>query len=184
MAKVDNMMKEHITAAKKWLGKAETSLNNQNNIRGDIHLMLAEAELKRAKEKNKQSFILSVKQWGIILSLSICVFAAIAFFMPEKNNQDKSIATKPASVVSVNKARIEAADPAASQQAVAKIKNTLPIRQEARVVSAKDNNKIISKINKPAVSENELKTNPSIQSNVPSKEMQQLMRTAKKTLQE
>lgn len=44
--------KAHIEAAQNWLGKAASSLEAENEIRSDLHLMLAEAELYRAKRRS------------------------------------------------------------------------------------------------------------------------------------
>lgn len=43
-------MKKHVTAAKEWLGKAEQSFDQENEIKGDLNMMLAQAELQRAQE--------------------------------------------------------------------------------------------------------------------------------------
>ncbi|BEU87213.1 hypothetical protein TAMA11512_06770 [Selenomonas sp. TAMA-11512] len=49
MAERDKLAhKAHIQAAQNWLGKAASSLEAENEIRSDLHLMLAEAELRRA----------------------------------------------------------------------------------------------------------------------------------------
>lgn len=48
----DKKIRQHITAAKGWLSQAEDSLAQENAIQGDLKLMLAQAELKRAQEKN------------------------------------------------------------------------------------------------------------------------------------
>ena len=50
MAKNRNTFRHHIRAAREWLGRAENSLDKENDIRGDLNLMLAQAELQRAKE--------------------------------------------------------------------------------------------------------------------------------------
>ena len=50
--KQDREIRQHITAAKGWLSRAEDSLEQENAIQGDLKLMLAQAELKRAQEKN------------------------------------------------------------------------------------------------------------------------------------
>ncbi len=42
--------RRHVRAAREWLGRAENSLEREDNIRGGLNLMLAEAELQRAKE--------------------------------------------------------------------------------------------------------------------------------------
>ena len=36
---------EHIRAAREWLGRAEDSLAQENDVQGDLKLMLAKAEL-------------------------------------------------------------------------------------------------------------------------------------------
>ena len=45
----------HIRAARDWLGRAESSLEMENDIKGDLNLMLAEAELQRARETDRKS---------------------------------------------------------------------------------------------------------------------------------
>lgn len=40
----------HVRAAREWLGRAEESLGRADDVRGDLNLMLAQAELTRAKE--------------------------------------------------------------------------------------------------------------------------------------
>ena len=43
---------QHIAAARNWLNRAEDSLEQEDDIQGDLKLMLAQAELQRAQEKN------------------------------------------------------------------------------------------------------------------------------------
>ena len=43
-------MKKHVIAAREWLGKAEQSFDQENEIKGDLNMMLAQAELQRAQE--------------------------------------------------------------------------------------------------------------------------------------
>ena len=42
--------KEHVRAAREGLGRAEDSLEQEDHIRGDLDVMLAQAELQRAQE--------------------------------------------------------------------------------------------------------------------------------------
>lgn len=42
---------EHLRAAQGWLKKAERSFDEKKTIRGELNLMLAEAELRRVQEK-------------------------------------------------------------------------------------------------------------------------------------
>ena len=50
--KQDREIRQHITAAKGWLSRAEDSLEQENAIQGELKLMLAQAESKREKKKN------------------------------------------------------------------------------------------------------------------------------------
>lgn len=50
MAEFRKKMKSHVSAAKEWLGKAEQSLEERNDVKGNLNLMLAQAELTRAQE--------------------------------------------------------------------------------------------------------------------------------------
>ena len=43
----------HVRAAREWLGRAEESLGRADDVRGDLNLMLAQAELARAKETER-----------------------------------------------------------------------------------------------------------------------------------
>lgn len=67
----DNYRK-HITAAKEWLGQAEESIDEENSIRSDLNLMLAQAELQRAKEKD------DIKLWRKWLKWTVPWIAALA----------------------------------------------------------------------------------------------------------
>ena len=50
MPKGRNELKKHVRAAKEWLGEAEQSLDMEENVRGDLNVMLAKAELQHASE--------------------------------------------------------------------------------------------------------------------------------------
>ncbi len=43
----------HLRSAQGWLSKAEQSFDEQKDIRGELNLMLAQAELKRAQEEKR-----------------------------------------------------------------------------------------------------------------------------------
>lgn len=53
MSENRNRFRKHIRAAKDWLGRAECSMDKQNDIRGDLNFMLAQAELRRAQETRR-----------------------------------------------------------------------------------------------------------------------------------
>lgn len=50
VAELKECMSNHVKAAKEWLGKAEHSFDKEQSIRGELNMMLAQAELKRAQE--------------------------------------------------------------------------------------------------------------------------------------
>ncbi len=47
------VMCNKILAIKNWLTRAEENFNNQNNLQGEINLLLAQAEMEHLKEKKK-----------------------------------------------------------------------------------------------------------------------------------
>lgn len=55
-----NRLKNHVRAAREWLGQAEHSLDNKEDIRGDLNVMLAQAELQRAKETKE---LMPMQRW-------------------------------------------------------------------------------------------------------------------------
>ena len=46
-------LRRHVRAAREWLGRAEDSLDRAEDVRGDLNLMLARAELARARETER-----------------------------------------------------------------------------------------------------------------------------------
>jgi hypothetical protein len=52
MADFKRHMSRHLFSAKHWLTKAEESFDKDSNIRGELDLFLAQAELQRARETN------------------------------------------------------------------------------------------------------------------------------------
>ena len=48
--KDNRAVRKHISAARDWLGRAESSMDKENSLRGDLDVMLAQAELQRAQE--------------------------------------------------------------------------------------------------------------------------------------
>lgn len=84
MSENKGRFREHISAAKDWLGKAEKSIDDQNDIRGDLNLLLAQAELQKATE-NKEFR----RRRGVLLkALALCaaLFIAVGGFLVLKTN--------------------------------------------------------------------------------------------------
>ena len=68
--------KDHIRAARDWLGDAEHSLDQDDEIRGDLKVMLAKAELSQVHEGEQTQ---AVKRWFrrmAPLAAAVCITAA------------------------------------------------------------------------------------------------------------
>ena len=67
-------LRNHIKAAREWLCKAEHSLDEDNKVKGNLNLMLAQAELQRAKESKSahgnQRGVLSLAPLALALLLA------------------------------------------------------------------------------------------------------------------
>ena len=72
---------EHITAAKDWLGKAEESIAKDNDIRSDLNIMLAQAELQRAKEKDDTALIRNRLKWILPWITAIGIAVGYVYFL-------------------------------------------------------------------------------------------------------
>lgn len=74
--------KRHIRAAREWLGKAENSLEQQDDLQGELKLMLAKAELSQLEESAK------AQRWRrrilrLLALVTAVVIAAIGiYFVP------------------------------------------------------------------------------------------------------
>ena len=81
MADVDEetmTLKKHVRAAREWLGEAEESIDGDDAIRGDLSLMLAQAELTHAKEKAELS---PRRRWtSRLMPLSLAVIIAFVIW--------------------------------------------------------------------------------------------------------
>lgn len=73
MLKGRNKLKKHVHAAREWLGEAEQSLDNEENVKGDLSVMLAKAELQHAAETTDESaiFVLAKKLIPLLLAATL-----------------------------------------------------------------------------------------------------------------
>ena len=74
-------VRNHIAAAKGWLNQAEDSLEQENDIRGDLNLMLAQAELQRAQEKNAPAGWLRWLKRLLPLAAALCVAVGYVVYL-------------------------------------------------------------------------------------------------------
>lgn len=80
MAQLKQHMYQHLRSAKEWLTKAEDAFAKEHNVRAELDLMLAQAELKHATEVNRS------RQWrykyvilrhGLALTFAMSMVIAI-----------------------------------------------------------------------------------------------------------
>lgn len=95
-------VQKHISAAKKWLTQAENSLAEENEVQGDLKLMLAQAELQRAKAKKVDSFWLRcVKRLAPLLA-AMMLAAAYMLYIKSEYEEPAVPKTLPQTVHTVN----------------------------------------------------------------------------------
>lgn len=74
--------RDHIRAAQDWLGQADASLARQQDVQGDLKLMLARAELARLENPRAGK----IAAWGgrlAALLLAACLAAALCFWQAQ-----------------------------------------------------------------------------------------------------
>lgn len=80
MSQLKHHMYQHMRSAKDWLTKAEDAFDKQHNVRAELDLMLAQAELQHATEASRS------RQWrykylalrhGIALTLAMFMAVAV-----------------------------------------------------------------------------------------------------------
>lgn len=77
-------VRNHITAAKTWLSQAENSIDKENDLRSDLDLMLAQAELQRAQEtKQRKLWQRWVKRLAPLGAALLVGVAYVLFLRPE-----------------------------------------------------------------------------------------------------
>lgn len=75
-------LRSHIRAARDWLGQADRSLERENDLQGDLKLMLAQAELQRAKEALPEP---AWRRWGRrLLPLAVAGVLAAVLWLPQE----------------------------------------------------------------------------------------------------
>ncbi len=74
--KRDNL-KKHVRAAREWLGQAEHSLERKDDVKSELKIILAKAELQRAEETKKPR---KFSPQGAAIKLLSVAFAAAAAF--------------------------------------------------------------------------------------------------------
>ena len=80
MAQIKQHMYQHLRSAKEWLTKAEDAFGKEHNIRAELDLMLAQAELQHATEVNRSQqwrYKYVIFRHGLALVLAMSMVIAI-----------------------------------------------------------------------------------------------------------
>ncbi|WIW71027.1 hypothetical protein [Anaerosinus gibii] len=78
MTDLKKKLKGHLCSARHWLGKAEESLEKDRDIRAELNLMLAQAEITHAKEVKSESKDRRINYRGLLIR-SILLIGLISF---------------------------------------------------------------------------------------------------------
>lgn len=180
--KDNRAVRKHISAARDWLGRAESSMDKENSLRGDLDVMLAQAELQRARETK---FGHGWRKWLIRLApLIIAVAVGIGYLAILHRGK---VIEAPAAITTVKDSNSSSTGLEKTQ--VVKIQ---PYFEEhegtAQNISGNSNTGFVRQ-DQPRAEEETKIAQPEVspaktESQIPDTEMQQLMQAAGKTLRE
>ena len=171
---------EHIRAAREWLGRAEASLAQKNDVQGDLKLMLAKAELAHVGHCPASRRLII---WGrrALAFLAAAGLAAVILWKPDANISGGEISSEYMPTVST---QLPAGDTAPA-------KEIIPEPQPKPAVTAPAPDSLQQPLPReyaPAkddVVKEPAPDNPSIEKNVPpDAAKQQLMQSAGKILRQ
>ena len=179
MAKNRNTFRQHIRAARDWLGRAENSMDKKNDVRGDLNLMLAQAELQRARETKgltkRASWLVRLAP----LAAALLLVAGCLSFLRLTGPQARQVAEPNPPAVQRNVepaepkavlANAETAAPKAVSRPVAEPPAARPVSEPAAAVAPVSHAKAAPRpVEQPAA-------------RVPSADMQKLMQSAGRSL--
>lgn len=95
----EEQTRRHIRAARDWLSEAESSMEAEKGLRGNLRLMLAEAELRHAQEHNGFSRRLKKSRKTFALLTAALIAALLLFFrMTTPIEKSKPIPTPPPTI--------------------------------------------------------------------------------------
>ena len=77
MADLKSKLKSHLCSARYWLGKAEESIEKDRDIRAELNLMLAQAEIAHAKTVKSEEHCRQINYRGLLIrSILLTGFAS------------------------------------------------------------------------------------------------------------
>ncbi|WP_027406006.1 hypothetical protein [Anaerovibrio sp. RM50] len=181
--KDNRAVRKHISAARDWLGRAESSMDKENSLRGDLDVMLAQAELQRAHETK---FGHGWRKWLVRLApLIIALVVGIGYVVFLHNSRiidvpATSITTvkdSDAPAMGLEKTQVVKVEPSLAEHETP-APNTSGNSEAGFVRQNPPTVEVVPQTSPPEAS------TPKTESLVPDTEMQQLMQAAGKTLRE
>ncbi len=166
------IMRKHISAAKGWLSQAEDSIEQENELRGDLSLMLAQAELQRAQEKNTRRLWLRWLRRAAPLAAALLLALGYVLYLQPHGAQDS------AGDVSAP------VQPAAFSEAAGEKPRPLVQIPEAQPEEPAEQMAEQPAEDEQAAPTEQISQQPQAEPAVPTAEMQQLMRSAGSILRE
>lgn len=173
----------HIRAARDWLGRAEDSLAQENDVQGDLKLMLARAELAHVGQspRSRTLFLWGRRGAALLLALALAggvLWKGVPPFMPVEENRQ---------VLNQTGASVSPAPPAEDVPAAAEppAQPAAPEPPSVRSEPEKQAEKpAVSESPRRAVADTESLPVPKAAPQPPDMEKQQLMQSAGKILRQ
>ena len=181
-------VRRHIAAAKGWLNKADDSLEQENDIQGDLKLMLAHAELQRAQEKNAQK--LYVRWFKRLTPPVVACLLALAGILYVQGSRPTEIEKTAGDATPVKIAAPAAqpqqpkldADYGSSQEA--SVQQAPPQADANKVFANETDAEDIDTASKYKASNDDIPEQSQQEPEVPARELQKLMQSAGSVLRE
>ena len=183
----------HVKAAKDWLGRAESSLEKEEDVRGGLNLMLAEAELQRVRETRKG------KRFARFLTPALAVLLALGVIALQRSAEPTAAPAEKSSAAIVGQGTTiheekgsetltERMGSAANLSESPEIElPVMPVRaQESPIAQAQGQVQFVEppQLQQPALEQQAESPKQTSAASPPSEDMQKLMVTAGRVLRE
>lgn len=177
-------VRNHITAAKTWLSQAENSIDKENDIRSDLNLMLAQAELQRAQEtKQCRLWQLWLKRLAPLVAAILVGAAYVLFLRPDLADGQADVNMPAAAEIEIAPAASGLGQPAHQQLVPAPVTDTEAAAQPERAFE-QVGPQPAAQPPMEAVLTGQPEASSAAQPAVPDAELQKLMQHAGKALRE
>lgn len=193
MADFKHHMFQRLHSARKWLKRAEESFGKDRDIRAELDLMLAQAELQHAKEASRSRqwrYKYSLLRQGLAFGLALTVIGAgIGGASYVWHHRQQSVVPVPIAVQENIRPPMPAAEPKAQQAAMqdkpaasTAAADSSSVAPPSAAVSSQSEQTADSRVSDHRKSESQVTRPTEKQVTLSPEEMQQLVRAAGKSL--